>query len=81
MSRWQMRSPADLESWAIEQPIAALTITMTGELADCFADRAEGVRHIVSHACEAAARLKIEEVVFYGVDGRFSFFPRCLSRR
>ncbi len=62
---------SDLESWAIEQPIAALTITMTGELADCFADRAEGVRHIVSHACEAAARLKIEEVVFYGVDGNF----------
>ena len=28
---------------------------MTGELADCFVDRARGVEHIVSHACEAAS--------------------------
>ncbi len=44
---------------------------MTGELADCFLDRAEGVRHIVSHACDAAARLNIDEIAFYGVDGKF----------
>ena len=61
----------DLRSFESERPIDVLAVTMTGELADCFLDRAEGVRHIVSQASEAAARLKIDEVGFYGVDGRF----------
>ena len=51
--------------------IDALAVTMTGELADCFVDRAIGVDHIVSHTCQAAARLGIGDVSFYGVDGRF----------
>jgi hypothetical protein len=51
--------------------IDALAVTMTGELADCFADRAEGVEHIVAHCCQAAGQLGINCVAFYGVDGRF----------
>ncbi len=51
--------------------IDALAVTMTGELADCFLDRAIGVDHIVSHTCQAAAQLGIDQVAFYGVDGRF----------
>lgn len=52
-------------------PIDALAVTMTGELADCFVDRASGVDHIVTHTCEAAKRVGIDQVAFYAVDGRF----------
>ena len=48
-----------------------LAITMTGELADCFVDRGEGVDHIVRHVSEAARRVGIRNVQFYGVDGQF----------
>lgn len=48
-----------------------LAVTMTGELADCFVDRSQGVEHIVRHTCQAADQLGVEQVVFYGVDGRF----------
>jgi probable H4MPT-linked C1 transfer pathway protein len=48
-----------------------LAITMTGELADCFIDRGEGVDHIVRHVGEAARRVGIRGVQFYGVDGQF----------
>jgi probable H4MPT-linked C1 transfer pathway protein len=61
----------DLSQLAGGRQISALVVTMTGELADCFLDRQEGVEHIVSQACLAAKRLKVGEVVFYGVDGRF----------
>lgn len=50
-----------------------LAVTMTGELADSFADRAIGVAHIVAHVIAAAAEREIDadRVGFYGVDGRF----------
>ena len=51
--------------------IDQLAVTMTGELADCFADRAIGVKHIVAHTQRAASRLGIDIVRFYGVDGQF----------
>ena len=51
--------------------ISTLAVTMTGELADCFVDREEGVNHIVGHTMQAAKRLGIPKVVFYGVDGCF----------
>ncbi|MGI9471934.1 MAG: hydantoinase/oxoprolinase family protein [Rubripirellula sp.] len=51
--------------------IKHLAVTMTGELADCFVDRAEGVSQIVSHLVQAASALAIEDVQFYGVDGGF----------
>ena len=48
-----------------------LAVTMTGELADCFLDRGIGVDHIVQQTCQAAKKLGISDVRFYGVDGRF----------
>jgi probable H4MPT-linked C1 transfer pathway protein len=51
--------------------IDSLLVTMTGELADCFADRAIGVDHIVSHVCRAAQSVAARDVAFYGVDGEF----------
>ncbi|QDT03737.1 Hydantoinase/oxoprolinase [Rubripirellula lacrimiformis] len=68
---------------AIANDIAAmgtpdcLAITMTGELADCFVDRSEGVAFIVDACHEASKRLAgpidttAPACVFYGVDGRF----------
>ncbi|MGB7345984.1 MAG: hydantoinase/oxoprolinase family protein [Pirellulaceae bacterium] len=70
------RRPDDLSS-ALEQDLATLggnrvlAVTMTGELADCFVDRQEGVQHIVRHVQRAASSLSIETVLFYGVDGEF----------
>jgi probable H4MPT-linked C1 transfer pathway protein len=55
--------------------IDELAITMTGELADCFLDRAHGVKWIVDHALEAAARIRAREVRFYGTDGEFREAP------
>jgi probable H4MPT-linked C1 transfer pathway protein len=71
---WQQRQQlaetlvADLNGWP---NIDSLVVTMTGELADCFADRELGVRHIVRHTMTAARRLGIADVQFYGVDGMF----------
>ena len=54
---WQR--PAELAA-ALRQlladapPAAGLAVTMTGELADCFSTKAEGVRTIVAAAVEAA---------------------------
>ncbi|NND96053.1 MAG: tetrahydromethanopterin-linked C1 transfer pathway [Pirellulaceae bacterium] len=51
--------------------IDSLAVTMTGELADCFADREVGVRHIVEHTVQASRQCGIGSVHFYGVDGQF----------
>ncbi len=56
---------------------ATLAVTMTGELADCFVDRAEGVEHIVRHVCDAAAMVGGKTVRFYGVDGEFRTAQRA----
>jgi probable H4MPT-linked C1 transfer pathway protein len=61
----------DLTQLAGGRLIQALAVTMTGELADCFLDRQQGVEHIAAQTCLAAERLRVGEVVFYGVDGRF----------
>jgi probable H4MPT-linked C1 transfer pathway protein len=45
-----------------------LAITMTGELCDCFCDKAEGVRHILSAVDRAADG---RDVRVYQVDGQF----------
>ncbi len=52
-------------------PRRTLAITMTGELADCFVDRGEGVEHIVRHVSDAATRVESTDVHYYGVDGQF----------
>ncbi|MEM9367002.1 MAG: hydantoinase/oxoprolinase family protein [Planctomycetota bacterium] len=46
-------------------------VTMTGELADCYADRAEGVAHIVDCVSQLASRLGVRQVLFYAVGGDF----------
>ncbi|QDT09434.1 hydantoinase/oxoprolinase family protein [Stieleria marina] len=51
--------------------VDSLAVTMTGELADCFVDRQQGVEHIVDHVLAMAQRLSISHVCFYGVDGKF----------
>lgn len=44
----------------------AIGVTITGELADCYASKKEGIDHI-----SAAVRKIFPGAVFYGVDGRF----------
>jgi (4-(4-[2-(gamma-L-glutamylamino)ethyl]phenoxymethyl)furan-2-yl)methanamine synthase len=44
-----------------------LLVTMTGELADCFADRSAGVRFIV----DAVMQVGISHTHFYSLDGSF----------
>jgi probable H4MPT-linked C1 transfer pathway protein len=61
----------DLRSFVVQGSIESLAITMTGELADCFLDRREGVQRIVSCVCQAANQLGIKALAFYGVDGTF----------
>jgi probable H4MPT-linked C1 transfer pathway protein len=60
---------AALGELAAELPAAdRWGITMTGELADCFRTKAEGVKRIVQAAANAAAG---RETLAYGVDGRW----------
>ncbi len=47
-------------------PVDAVGATITGELADCFASKKEGVERI-----SAAIKLVFPEAVFYGNDGNF----------
>lgn len=49
----------------------AIAVTMTGELADCFDSRREGVAAIIAAVEEAASSLGIASVGYYGTDGRF----------
>ncbi|WP_182867060.1 hydantoinase/oxoprolinase family protein [Rhodopirellula sp. JC639] len=51
--------------------VTQLVVTMTGELADCFLDRAAGVQHIVDQVCRAAKRCGWAAPSFYAVDGQF----------
>ncbi len=46
--------------------VDAAGVTITGELADCYASKKEGVEHIT-----AAVKRIFPEAVFYGSDGRF----------
>jgi len=49
-------------------PAGRLAVTMTGELADCFATKRDGVRHILDAVEEAAAGRPLR---VYATDGRF----------
>lgn len=49
----------------------AIAVVMTGEMADCFMDRGDGVKHIATECIGAAHNLGIEHCFFYGTDGRF----------
>ena len=48
-----------------------IAATMTGELADCFVDRQQGVDHIARAMGEACEALDWPAPAFYHVDGRF----------
>jgi len=60
-----------IEQHYSDSDLAGVAITITGELADCFADRGEGVQHLVDQAMRSARTLGLEHVLFYGVDGEF----------
>ncbi len=45
-----------------------LAVTMTGELADCFASRREGVTRILDQLCRV---VPAEQISVYSVDGRW----------
>ncbi len=51
-------------------PSAPLAVTMTGELADCFADAAAGVRFIADAVLAAAPQA--QAIGFYRLDGTFA---------
>jgi probable H4MPT-linked C1 transfer pathway protein len=72
------RLPQELRALLAAAPAAdRLAVTMTGELADCFASKAQGVRFIVDAVREAAG----ERAVFiYLTDGRL-VSPELALRR
>jgi probable H4MPT-linked C1 transfer pathway protein len=49
-------------------PPDQLAVTMTGELADCYATRREGVQRILSQLCEVLPK---ERIAVYAVGGRW----------
>lgn len=49
-----------------ERPGEPVAVVMSGELADCFADKMEGIRFIVD-----AVRTSCPDALFYGTDGKF----------
>ncbi|TWU41472.1 hypothetical protein Q31b_29210 [Novipirellula aureliae] len=49
----------------------AIAVVMTGELADCFVDREQGVKHIVEHARVAAKQCNVDRCYFYATDHHF----------
>ena len=49
----------------------AIAVTMTGELADCYVTKAEGVRHILGAVARAAADCLLR---VYRNDGQFVAF-------
>jgi probable H4MPT-linked C1 transfer pathway protein len=55
-----------LERIKKDAPAGPVGVTITGELADCYASKKEGIDHI-----SAAVRSVFPDAVFYGSDGRF----------
>ncbi len=59
--------PAALESLiALHDGVDALAVTMTGELADCFTTKAEGVAHILASVQAAAGDRRVSVWSTYG---------------
>ncbi|HVA50066.1 MAG TPA: hydantoinase/oxoprolinase family protein [Pirellulales bacterium] len=76
---WQRPAelPAALREIIARAPSAEkIAVTMTGELADCFETKAEGVAHIVEAVCQAAGQ---RPVLVYLTDG--SLVPPELACR
>jgi probable H4MPT-linked C1 transfer pathway protein len=57
-------------------PVTRFAITMTGELCDCFVDRSDGVRHILSAVVEVAGRAPVH---VWRTDGRFASLEESLT--
>lgn len=57
-------------------PADALAVTMTGELADCFATKAEGVRRIVQSCEEVAGNRPVH---FWHTSGQFVSAARAIA--
>lgn len=60
-------------------PCATWSVTMTGEMADCFASRAIGVRELATAASRAALTSGVSRVLFYRVDGAFVSLAEVLA--
>jgi (4-(4-[2-(gamma-L-glutamylamino)ethyl]phenoxymethyl)furan-2-yl)methanamine synthase len=85
---WTQIAPFELWKKPAELPsaVAALidsapsaegiAVTMTGELCDCFATKADGVRHILASVAAAAGG---RDVAVYLVDGRFVSVDEALE--
>ena len=68
---WRRRDelPVALEQLLQQVPAGeAVAATMTGELADCYATKREGVQHITRSLVQAVGD---RQLVVYGVDGQF----------
>lgn len=48
--------------------ITGIAVVMTGELADCFQSKAQGVQHIVESIVKSAKAIDVDQVVFYSLD-------------
>lgn len=59
--------------------VAACGVTMTGELADCFFDRREGVVQIVHDVSVACQKSELPDPLYYGVDGAFRTSLQCVG--
>jgi len=81
------REPTRLPDVLIETadrlgPVRAMGVTMTAELADCFATKREGVGFVLDALCRAFPGA---DVWIYGVDGRFRSMaaartqPHCVA--
>ena len=63
---WQDAPLAELiREYMRDRPSEEAAVVMSGELADCFADKMEGIRFIVD-----AVRASCPDALFYGTDGQ-----------
>ncbi|TWT69854.1 hydantoinase/oxoprolinase family protein [Crateriforma conspicua] len=75
-----------LQDYCRDDPAdCTIGVTMTGELADCYVDRAVGVAHITDSVVQAAESIGMNrrQVHFYCVDGRFvdsQLVKQCVDR-
>ena len=66
----------EIQNYANEHRLHGLAVTMTGELADCFATKTEGVTKII----EAIPRHSDWEVKIFQTDGRFVSRDEALNQ-
>lgn len=75
--RPQELAPALAELLSAAPPVAALAVTMTGELADCYASKSEGVRAILAAVAAVAGQRPIR---VYRVDGGWADLARACDQ-